>query len=199
MKILIDNGHGKETPGKRSPDGKLREYLYTREIAEAIEKELKSLGIDAERIVPEMEDITLEERVRRVNAVCDKIGKENVIFLSIHCNAAGKGEWKSARGWSAYTTKGGTNSDNLATKLYAEAGKNFIGQTIRRDYSDGDPDWEENFYVLKRTKCVAVLTENFFMDNKQDIEYLLSEKGKQAIVKTHVDGIISYINDIKSI
>lgn len=26
MKILIDNGHGAETPGKCSPDGRLREY-----------------------------------------------------------------------------------------------------------------------------------------------------------------------------
>ena len=33
MKVLIDNGHGAETPGKRSPDGRLREYAYTREIA----------------------------------------------------------------------------------------------------------------------------------------------------------------------
>lgn len=199
MIILIDNGHGVNTTGKRSPDGRLLEYAYAREIAKKIVNALGANGYDARRIVTEEEDITLEERVKRVNTLCDKVGKENVLFISIHCNASGKGEWKSARGWSAYTTKGGTNSDNLATKLYAEAGKNFIGQTIRRDYSDGDPDWEENFYVLKRTKCVAVLTENFFMDNKQDIEYLLSEKGKQAIVKTHVDGIISYINDIKSI
>ena len=28
MKILIDNGHGENTPGKRSPDGSLREYAY---------------------------------------------------------------------------------------------------------------------------------------------------------------------------
>ncbi len=33
MKVLIDNGHGAETPGKRSPDGRLLEYAYTREIA----------------------------------------------------------------------------------------------------------------------------------------------------------------------
>ena len=33
MKILIDNGHGVDTAGKRSPDGSLREYKYTREIA----------------------------------------------------------------------------------------------------------------------------------------------------------------------
>ena len=29
-KILIDNGHGVETPGKRSPDGILREYAWNR-------------------------------------------------------------------------------------------------------------------------------------------------------------------------
>ena len=32
MKILIDNGHGENTPGKRSPDGLFREYKYAREI-----------------------------------------------------------------------------------------------------------------------------------------------------------------------
>ena len=36
MKILIDNGHGENTPGKRSPDGSLREYAYAREIADRI-------------------------------------------------------------------------------------------------------------------------------------------------------------------
>lgn len=36
MKILIDNGHGVETPGKRSPDGRLKEYAYTREIANRV-------------------------------------------------------------------------------------------------------------------------------------------------------------------
>ena len=36
MKVLIDNGHGSNTPGKCSPDGQLREYAYTREIAERL-------------------------------------------------------------------------------------------------------------------------------------------------------------------
>lgn len=76
MKILIDNGHGENTPGKRSPDGKFREYSYAREIAKSIEGELKFLGIDAERIVTESEDIPLEERVRRVNEICGRFGAE---------------------------------------------------------------------------------------------------------------------------
>ena len=36
MKILIDNGHGHNTPGKRSPDGTLLEAAYNREIAQLI-------------------------------------------------------------------------------------------------------------------------------------------------------------------
>lgn len=193
MKILIDNGHGENTIGKRSPDGLFREYKYAREIAESIERELKTKGYDAERIVKETIDITLEERVRRVNEVCERLGASNVVLISIHCNAAGNGDWKNARGWSAYTSKGKTKSDELATMLYGEAVHNFTGQTIRKDFSDGDPDWEESFYILKKTKCPAVITENFFMDNKQDVSYLLSFEGRTQIVKTHVDAIIKYV------
>ena len=194
MKVLIDNGHGENTQGKRSPDGKFREYLYARQIAKRIVDDLIRRGYDAERIVTEEEDIPLSERVRRINTICDKLGASNVILISIHNNAAGNGgQWMSARGWSAYTTKGKNRSDELATMLYVEAVNNFSGQTIRKDTSDGDPDWEENFYIIRKSLCPAVLTENFFMDNKRDVEYLNSEEGKQAIVDTHVEAIIKYI------
>ncbi len=48
MKVLIDNGHGENTPGKRSPDGRLREWAYSREIADLVVAGLRKLGIDAE-------------------------------------------------------------------------------------------------------------------------------------------------------
>lgn len=193
MKILLDNGHGEDTAGKRSPDGLLREYKYAREIAEAIERELRTKGYDVERIVPEERDISRTERVKRVNDICNQVGASNVILISIHCNAASNGKWSSARGWSAYTSKGETKSDELATMLYIEASHNFSGQTLRKDFSDGDPDWEEYFTILTKTKCPAVLTENFFMDNKQDVSYLLSLEGRAQIIKTHVDAIIKYV------
>lgn len=196
MKILIDNGHGQETPGKRSPDGRFREYSWAREIAERIVSGLKSLGYDAERIVTEQTDISLQERCRRVNELCGRLGKENIILVSVHANAAGNGsDWMDARGWSAYTSKGKTKADSLASCLY-EAAKSCLPSEIkiRTDYSDGDADWEESFYILNKTQCPAVLTENLFQDNKEDVEYLLSEKGKQTIVQTHIDGIIKYIN-----
>lgn len=197
MKILIDNGHGENTPGKRSPDGLFREYKYVREIAEEIERKLISRGFDAERIVKEAVDVPLSERSRRINEVCGRLGTSNVILVSIHCNAAGNGEeWKTARGWAAYTSKGNTKADKLANFLYEAAENNFPGKSIRKDFQDGDPDWEENFHMLAKTKCPAVLTENFFMDNQKDVSYLLSLEGRTAIVRAHIEGIINYIKSV---
>ena len=194
MKILIDNGHGHNTPGKRSPDGTFLEATYNREIAKRIVAELQNKGYDAELLVPEEEDIPLKERVRRVNAHCQSLGKSNVILISIHVNAAGDGtKWMNATGWSCYTCKGQTESDRLATCLYDAAIKNFPDRRIRKDYSDGDPDWEENFYILRHSLCPAVLTENFFMDSHSDLEYLQSKDGKQAVVDTHAEGIMEWL------
>ena len=198
MKILIDNGHGIQTKGKRSPNGKLLEYAYTRELARQIVKILKSRGYDSELLVPEDDDIPLSERVRRTNAHCQAFGKTNVILISIHVNAAGDGtKWMNATGWSCYTCKGQTESDRLADCLYKAAEQILKNQVIRTDFArDGDPDWEENFYILRHTQCPAVLTENFFMDSRSDLEYLQSRAGKQAVVDTHVEGIIDYLNTI---
>ena len=197
MKILIDNGHGENTPGKRSPDGKFREYLYVREIADEVVSRLKARGYDAERIVKEFTDVALAERARRVNEVCGKLGTKNVILVSIHCNAAGNGEWMNAKGWSCYTSVGKTKADDLANCFYQAADEHLADQRkLRKDFSDGDPDWEAGFYMLTKTKCPAVLTENFFMDNKDEVAYLLSADGREGVVATHVDGIIKYIESL---
>ena len=87
MKILLDNGHGIETP-KRSPDGKLLEYQYNRLIASRVTSELCDCGYDAQLLVAEISDVPLAERCRRVNAICDEVGTTNVILVSIHVNTA---------------------------------------------------------------------------------------------------------------
>ena len=194
MKIFIDNGHGLMTAGKRSPDGQFREPFYNREISRRVVSDLRDRGLDAELLVPEDDDISLSERVRRVNTACFLLGKQNVILVSIHVNAAGNGsKWLNATGWSVYTCKGQTESDRLAEILCEAAIKNFPGRRIRTDFSDGDSDWEEGFYILRKSWCPAVLTENFFMDSKSDLEYLQSRVGKQAVVDTHVEGIVEYL------
>ena len=194
MLILIDSGHGIDTPGKRSPDGKFLEYLWNRQIADLILDTFMIMGIDASLLVTETNDISLSTRVQRVNKVCSKVGASNVILLSIHSNAAGDGsKWMSAQGWSCYTSKGDTKSDAIAECLYDAFETEFADRKIRKDMSDGDRDWEENFYVLQKSKCPAVLLENFFYDNRDECTWLLKDETKERIADTIVKGIVHYI------
>ena len=204
IKIIIDNGHGNDTKGKMSPFSANKieppisfyEWEWNRDIAKRIASKLLNLGYNVKLLVTEENDVSLSERVKRVNKICDEYGSNNVILISIHANAAGNGSrWMTANGWSAYTSKGKTKSDIISEYLYKEAEINFSDKKIRTDKSDGDKDWEENFYICQKSKCPAVLTENFFYDNVDDLLFILSEEGKELIVKTHVDGIINYIKD----
>lgn len=145
----------------------------------------------------EGEDISLEERCRRINRIAIRHGHEpnDTFVVSIHVNAAGSGAtWHSATGWSAYTFPGHTLSDRLADCLYKAAKKHLPGHKLRAEYSDGDPDIEKPFFILKHTYCAAVLTENGFMDSEVSLAFLESEEGKRAIVALHVEGIIEYIS-----
>lgn len=197
MRILIDNGHGVETPGKRSPDGRLQEWSYTRLIAREIVFHLTAAGVTAQLVVPEDTDVPLPERCRRVNEVCRILGKTNFLLVSIHINAARKGDrWMNARGWSCYTTRGDTRADALATAVYEAARVHLPGMRLRTDFTDGDPDLEAGFYILRNTACAAVLTENLFMDNHEDCDFLLSEKGTQSLVDLHVDGITTDLSTL---
>ena len=194
MLILIDPGHGIDTPGKRSPDGKFMEYLWNRQIADLLLDRFMKMGVDASLVVTETNDISLATRVQRVNRVCSKVGASNVILLSIHSNAAGDGsKWTSAQGWSCYTSKGDTKSDVIAECLYDAFEAEFADRKIRKDMSDGDRDWEENFYVLAKSKCPAVLLENFFYDNRDECSWLLKDETKERIADTIVKGITQYI------
>ena len=194
MKILIDPGHGIDTPGKRSPDGLFREYLWNRQVADLILEGLLSAGVDASLVVTETNDVSLKNRVNRVNTICNRLGASNVLLVSIHANAAGNGSaWMNARGWSCYTSKGKTKSDQVAECLYDAFEEEFQDRKIRKDMGDGDRDWEENFYVLQRSKCPAVLLENFFYDNREECAWMLQEETKRRIASAAVKGIIKYI------
>lgn len=198
--IILGTAHLKSTPGKCSPDKKFFEYQYSREVCKAVKVILEDLGY---KVMIDIEDDDLkvtqsQELCLRCKTVNDlqKVYK-NCIYVSIHVNASSNdGKWHNATGWEIYTSKGKTEADNLATYIYNAAKSNFKNaQKLRTDFSDGDPDKEAEFYVLKHTSCPAVLTENFFQDSKQDVDYLISDLGFHQIVRTHVEGILSYIKD----
>lgn len=197
LTVLIDNGHGNNTPGKCSPDKVIREYQYNREIAAALYDRLnKDTRYNVILITPEETDISLSERVNRINKYCKQYGAKNCIMISIHLNAGPGLGWCSATGWEAYSTKGITISDNL-TKCFYEAAYMVLdeGEKIRTDNSDGDYDKEADFYIIKKSNCASILTENFFMNGRQDYKYLLSTNGFNNIINIHVLGISNYYFD----
>lgn len=215
--VILDAGHGKNTPGKCSDivdfdydknftsieGGRFREYRFSRRVVKAAIPKLKELGYNVIELVPEEIDISLRERVRRINSYCKKYGSGNCVMVSTHSNAAPGSGWSNARGWSIWTTPGQNNSDKLATCIYEAALKHIGGdktytdqfknekvqKPIRTDFSDGDPDFEANFAIIKGANCPAVLIENMFQNNKNDVKYLESKNGFERIVNTTVDGI----------
>lgn len=192
MIFLLDPGHGIDTLGKISPDCSFREYLWNREVAELVYSLMKEKGMSVQYVVTETNDISLKTRVRRVNEVCKREGSRNVALLSIHANAAGNGDWMNAQGWSCYTSRGQTGGDKLADCLYEAFEEDFKDRKIRYDWSDGDADWEKDFYVCRNTSCPAVLIENFFYDNKEECAWLLLPETKERIAKAIVKGAQLY-------
>ncbi len=209
--IALGTAHRLREPGKRSTDGRLVECVYSRETVREVRDILQDMGykvlIDYEPLdlpksmqspsVTQERQRELAMRVNFVNELCRQNGKDRVIYVSFHVNAAGAdGQWHDARGWCVYTSPGRTKADDLATCLWNAADRNLPHDhksALRADWSDGDPDYEAKLYVLTKTQFPAVLTESLFQDNRADVDYLLSEEGRHAIVRLHVEGIIKYI------
>lgn len=194
MRVILDNGHGAETNGKRSPKGMLAspgkialyEYEFNRDIVCRLKKMLKKKGIKHEELVPEKKDIGLKERCERANNLY-KVYKD-CFLVSIHANAGG------GTGWEIFTSIGETESDKIAEYFFKEAKEEFPEFRMRKDLSDGDSDKESQFYILRNTICPAVLTENFFMDHQKDLAFIMSDEGRERVAEMHFRAINKYIN-----
>lgn len=195
MLVLIDNGHGDTCPNG-SPDKQIREYSYAREIASLLEQKLKEKSITAIRIVTEENDIPLNMRVSRVNTICKEFGSNNCCVVSIHLDACppNDGKWHNARGFSVRVAKNASSrSKKLARLLYEQAeALNLKGNRS----VPPEKYWVQNLAICRDTNCAAVLTENLFQDNKEDVAFLLSKEGKDAIVRLHLNGLLNYINSL---
>lgn len=205
MRILLDFGHGADdyTKGKYSPitdiedetvyKGRFREGNFNRIVGNALAKRLKDYGYDVDIIVKEKKDIPLPERVERVNKICTKYGAKNCILISVHSNAAGNGsKWMDATGTCVYVAKtSSATSKELAKCIYnAASTTGFAGnRSVPKEKY-----WEANFTMVSKTKCPAVLTENLFYDNKEDLKILTAEEGRNKIVAYHTAGIINFLN-----
>jgi N-acetylmuramoyl-L-alanine amidase len=188
--IILDNGHGCNTPGKRSPiwsDGsRLLEWEFNRDIVRRTAGLLRMENVRPFILVPELRDIPLAERIARVNRLP---GLKESLLVSIHGNAGG------GTGWEIFTSPGETRSDAAASIFFAQA-KELLGNTfrLRSDTTDGDPDKEADFGIITHTHCPAVLTENLFMDTESDCRFMMSSSGRQLLAMIHANAILHLLN-----
>jgi len=117
------------------------------------------------------------------------------LMISLHGNAAGSGSWMQGKGWEVWTTEGTTNSDifaNLMCKIYPTVfPESLLKGSDKKFKLRGHK--EKNFTLIYKCACPCVLTENFFYDNKEECEFMLSEEGINRIVKLHVESIKEYL------
>jgi N-acetylmuramoyl-L-alanine amidase len=192
--VILDPGHGKSTPGKRSPvldDGRqLFEYQYTRALCNKIQELLLKDNIRSILTVLDDSDPSLSERAEIVNNIVKTENNKGnkCIFISVHGNAAGSGGWFAANGWEIYTTESQNNSDKLA-KCFVDTFKDIFPDRKLRGHK------EKNFTVIYKVNCVAVLTENFFYDNKSECKFMLSDECIELTSKLHVESIKKYFNN----
>lgn len=188
--ILIDCGHGNvycgnyQTPGKRSPvwaDGsQLFEGELNRAVGLRLTEYLVKWDIPYAFIMDWNSDTTLRSRKVRANKYAKAY---NCFLLSIHSNAGG------GKGFEAFTWPGTTDSDFFADIIYEEFIKEFPDVRLRSDWSDGDYDKEERFYILG-SKPPAVLVEAFFMDNEEEYrKYLSTSQGRDRIARAYAMAI----------
>ena len=207
--ILLDPGHSSSkarniTPGKRTPyltsgaEPKLSMYEgdFNREVVKLLASKLREGGYNVHIIVPEEEDISLSERMRRANKLCKTYGASNCIFISIHSNAAGSGrQWMTARGFSVHVCQGcSKRSEMMANFLYDAAQED--GHFKMRKPLPNQKYWVNNFFVIKNTKCPAILSESGFYDNPEDCQLLLTQEIRESVAEYHYKAIVKYIKEI---
>lgn len=198
--IILDPGHGGLTasgvyttaPGKmfKFKDGTIAyEGVLNRQIASMVSKFLKGNGafnVVSTVACEDPTDVSLTDRVK----VANKFKSSETIYISIHCNAGG------GTGFEIFTTKGSTRSDLLAEYIATNVESYYkqLGLKTRYDLSDGDKDKEEDFYVIRKTNCPAVLLECGFFDNEKDFALLSNKAFQEQLGYKIYLGILEFVN-----
>ncbi len=188
--IILDNGHGADTPGKCSPDGRHCEWQWCRIMTALISDGLRAAGFDTIILVPEDADVSLHERCRRANVIASVSPS---LLISIHNNAAGSGAyWHSASGFCAFVSHNASAYSRRFAAIITEEASSRGLMGNRRTPHEGY--WTAGLAICRDTCCPAVLTENMFQDNRADVAFLASEEGRNAIAALHIAAVLKFCN-----
>jgi N-acetylmuramoyl-L-alanine amidase len=182
-KIGVDGGHGKGTPGKRSPDG-YKEIEFNHRTKLKLIEALKRCGFDVVDCSPGWEDNPLSERVKIAN------NSDVDIYISIHYNAMGDSWQKTAEGIEVYYHNGSKSGKRLAMLLLDRL---LMGTKMNNRGAKSDFFLFSNgLYVLRKTYMPACLVECGFMDNKMDRALMESSSYQLECAEEIAQGCCDY-------
>ncbi|WP_313893103.1 N-acetylmuramoyl-L-alanine amidase [Psychrobacillus sp.] len=177
---MLDAGHGQETAGKRTPDGKMKEFDFNQAVVHFLKKELEQFGVVVLLSNCGTSDLPLRERTSLANKF--KVHA----FISIHANAFGS-TWNEVSGIETFMyTKPSEQS-----KLLANAIQNSICALLKRKDRGVK---QADFAVVRDTKMPAVLVECGFMTNKEEALLLQSEQYRLLCAKAIAVAILCWRN-----
>lgn len=195
--IALDNGHGLNTPGKRTPtmpgykspvtgESFMHEWEFNRRVVELLKVELIRCGFRVVEVSPTSADTPLADRTAAAkNAHADA-------FISIHANALdgdydGNGvDGKDPRGIETLTWGSG-ESLRLGTLLQ----KSLVKATGLSDRGMKDGSW---LGVLKGVNGAmpGALVEGGFMDNIVEAKLLVTEEYRKKCAAALAKGVCEY-------
>lgn len=175
-KVYLDPGHGGYDSGAsghglREKDVVLKIARYTRD---SLQNNYKGVSVRMSRNKDEF--ISLTGRTHDAN----RWGAD--VFVSIHNNSFNG----SAYGYEDYIYQGGVSSKthSLQSSLNNEIAPLFRNNRGKK---------RANFAVVRQSSMPAVLTENGFIDNKTDADYLSKERNLREIGQAHARGIAVFL------
>ena len=172
-KVAISYGHGENTFPETGSKGvivggkRYAEHTHNAEVGKRVTAILRTHGLDVLELQPAFgKDVPLKTRTDKANSW----GAD--LYYSIHANAASP----AARGWCGFYWGTSTEGKRIA-QLYAAEMKALGLPMYSQDgiYPSASGTWSD-FHELRETSMVALLTENGFMTNAQDFEYIFKNR-----------------------
>ena len=170
--VVIDAGHGGHDRGG-VPGQRYAEKIYALDVAKRLNSRLRSAGYRTVMTRSGDYFLSLDQRCAIANR------QLSAIFISIHFNAAPR---KTADGIETYYY--GSASAGLASSIHkrvvSAAGTENRG--VRR----------RSFYVIRKTRCPAVLVECGFLSNPEEgARIARSSTHRQRLADAIANGVIA--------
>lgn len=195
--IVIDDGHGWLTSGKRSTDGSLRENEFNSSMEDKFTLILNMCKVEYYSLASGWADEELTKRSIMEKDLYKKakIRGKKTLGVSIHCDAYPPDA--SAHGFCVYYYKKNQRQSKNGKILARYVSESIIdsdidgGHIIAPRHSNGIKG--ANFHMLRETAGIWVLLENGFMTNDRDLMYLKRDDFRNNRAMAVLDGLYNYV------